>query len=177
LVPRIVTVDPIPVVDGEKEVMVGLLLKVKPPNTAVPPTVVTDKFPVAPVPTAAVMVESVRTEKDAAGVPAKLTAEALPKFLPLMVTVAPGPPVVGEKEEIAGAGTKIKPSKRAVAPTVVTDRLPVAPAPTTAEILLGDRTVNELAGTPPKLTAVTPVNPDPVILTIDPAPALVGENE
>ena len=43
----------------------------------------------------------------------------------------------------------------ATPPGVVTDTLPVAPFPTTALILVMDKTVNDAAGTPPKLTALT----------------------
>ena len=60
---------------------------------------------------------------------------------------------------------------------VVTLTLPVAPAPTTAVILVALTTVNEVAAVPPKLTAVVPVKFVPVIVTVCPVPAEVGLND
>jgi hypothetical protein len=60
---------------------------------------------------------------------------------------------------------------------VVTLTLPVAPAPTTAVILVALTTVNEVAAVPPKLTAVAPVKFVPVIVTVCPVPAEVGLND
>ena len=57
---------------------------------------------------------------------------------------------------------------------VVTRTFPVAPAPTTAVILVALTTVNEVAAVPPKLTPVAPVKFVPVIVTVCPVPADVG---
>ena len=51
---------------------------------------------------------------------------------------------------------------------------PVAPAPTTAVIDKGDTTVNEAAGMPPKLMAVTDPRLTPVMVTVSPVTAMVG---
>ncbi len=60
---------------------------------------------------------------------------------------------------------------------VVTLTLPVAPAPTTAVILVALTTVNEVAAVPPKLTAVAPVKFVPVIVTVCPVPDEIGLND
>ena len=52
-------------------------------------------------------------------------------------------------------------------PVTVTDTMPV-PAGAIAVICVSELTVNEVAGVPPKLTAVTPVRPDPVSVTVVP---------
>ncbi len=44
-------------------------------------------------------------------------------------------------------------------------------------MLVGDITVKEAAGVPPKLTAVVPLKPVPVIVTVAPVILLAGENE
>jgi hypothetical protein len=49
----------------------------------------------------------------------------------------------------------------------VTDTIPV-PAGATAVIWVSESTVNEVAGVAPKFTAVTPVSPDPVSVTVVP---------
>ena len=48
------------------------------------------------------------TTKDAADVPPKETADALVKFVPVIVTSVPVPIVVGETFVIVGAGIKVK---------------------------------------------------------------------
>ena len=77
-------------------------------------------------------------------------------------------PDVGVKEVIAGAvvaDINENPTLLAMPFDVVTLTLPVAPAPTTAVILVALTTVNEVATVPPKLTAVAPVKFVPVMLT------------
>ena len=54
---------------------------------------------------------------------------------------------------------------------------PVAPAPTTAVMLVALTTVNEDAAVFPNRTAVTPVKLVPVIVTVCPVPADVGLND
>jgi hypothetical protein len=71
----------------------------------------------------------------------------------------------------------VKPAIDAVPPGVVTLTLPDEPVPTTAVILVAELTVNDVAATPPKLTAVAPVKLVPVIVIEVPVPALVGLNE
>ena len=79
-----------------------------------------------------------------------------------------------------GAGAYVKPAKEAVVandPGAVTLTEPEAPAPTTAVICVLLLTVKEVAAVPPKLTAVAPVNPVPVMITLVVAPDVVGVND
>ena len=70
------------------------------------------------------------------------------------------------------------PAKLPVAAAEVTLMLPLtAPVGTIAVILLALTTLNVVASTPPKLTAVAPVNPEPVMVTVVPEAALVGVKE
>ena len=46
-----------------------------------------------------------------------------------------------------------------------------------AVMVVGDVTVKEVAGVPPKLTAVVPVKPLPVMVTVVPGPPLAGAEE
>src|SRR3989441_3173369 len=98
LVPLIVTVVPTPPLVGEKLVIVGGGMTVKlPALLAVPPAVVTLIGPlVAPLGTVAAIDVAEFTVKLAL-VPLKATTVAPVKFVPLIVTVAPTPPLVGEK--------------------------------------------------------------------------------
>ncbi len=69
-----------------------------------------------------------------AAVPPKLTLVASVKSVPVIITVAPLAPLVGENEEIVGAGIKVNPASKSVPPGVVTDTFPEAPLATTADI-------------------------------------------
>src|ERR1700687_6114918 len=124
-----VTVDPIPVVSGENWDIVGVVLKMNPFLEDVPPEPWTITFPEAPAPTTAVMVDADCTLNEVAGMPPKLTVSTPEKLVPLMVTVAPGPPVTGVKEVMFGAGIKVNPPTDAVDEPVDTDTFPVAPGP------------------------------------------------
>lgn len=62
----------------------------------------------------------------------------------------------------------VNPAFVAVPPGVVTDTLPDEPAATTAVMLVADATANEVAGVPPKLTAVAPVKFVPVMVMVAP---------
>lgn len=62
-------------------------------------------------------------------------------------------------------------------PGVVTLTLPDAPAPTTAEILVAELTINDCAGIPPKVTIVAPVKFVPVIVIVAPVGAVTGVKE
>ena len=84
--------------------------------------------------------------------------------LPLIIMVEPAEPLSGVIEAITGAGIKIKPGSADTPPGPVTVTLPVAPEPTIAIILVGDTTVKEFAGNPPKLTLVAFVKFCPVIV-------------
>ena len=59
-------------------------------------------LPVAPGPTTAVMVELLTTVYEAAGTPPNVILYAPDKFVPLMVTTVPLPPLDGVKELMVG---------------------------------------------------------------------------
>jgi len=174
LVPVIVTDVPVPPLAGVKEVIVGDGINEKPASVAVPPAVVTLTFPEAPAATTAVILVGELTVNEVAAKLPKLTAVAPVRLVPVIVTDAPVPPLVGVKEAIVGEGINVKPGSVAVPPAVVTLTFPEAPAPTTAVILVGELTVNALAAALPKFTAVAPVKFVPVIVTEAPEPAAAG---
>ncbi len=152
----------------------------KPVNVPTPDAVVTETEPEAPAPTVALMLVALTTVNVVAGVPPKLTAVAPVKFVPVILTTWPVLPEVGVKDVIEGAGVEdinVNPALLAMPFDVVTLTLPVAPAPTTAVILVALTTVNEVAAVPPKLTADAPVKFVPVIVTVCPVPAEIGLKE
>ena len=55
--------------------------------------------------------------------------------------------------------------------------MPEAPEPTTAVIVVENTTLKDVAGTPPKLTAVAPVKLVPVMTTVESVAAVVGLKE
>ena len=168
LAPVIVIGVPLLPDTGVKEVMIGTVVKVKPGAVAVPLGEVTLMSPLAPEPTTAVMVAISITVYEAAGKPPKLTAEMPEKLAPFRVMLVPGPPISGEKEVISGP-VKSNPPICAVPYVVVTATLPEFPGPTTAVIVLSEVMVKEVAGTPPKLTAVAASKLAPVMTTVVPA--------
>ena len=130
---------------------------------------------VAPAGTVAVIWVEESTVKPAA-VPLKLTAVAPPKSLPLIVTVVPTGPLVGEKPVTTGGIVTLKlPGLVSVPPGVVTLMVPsVAPAGTVAVIWVEESTVKP-AAVPLKLTAVAPPKSLPLIVTVVPTSPPVGE--
>ena len=106
-VPVMVTVVPTGPLVGKKPEIVGAGAAVVTVNVpalvAVPPGVVTLHFPLdAPAGTLVVIFVAELTVNDALVVPS-LTAVAPLKFVPLIVTVVPTGPLVGEKLETVGA--------------------------------------------------------------------------
>lgn len=174
-VPVIVIVAPAITPLGVKDIIVGAAIKTNPALVAMPPGVVTVTVPEVPAATTAVMLVAETTLNDAAAAPPKLTAVAPVKFVPIIVIVAPVPPL-SVNDEIVGARTKINPAFVAVPPGVVTDTLPEVPVATTAVILVAEPTAKEVAEVPPKLTAVAPVKSVPVIVMVDPVPPM-GVND
>ena len=78
-----------------------------------------------------------------AAVPPMVTAVALVKLVPVIVTTAPAPPLLGVNEVMVGAGMKVKfVALVAVPPGVVTVIGPVAPLPTVTVMLVALLTVN-----------------------------------
>jgi hypothetical protein len=93
---------------------------------------------------------------------------------PLMVREVPNGPLAGENDVRLMDDPKRKPMRSSVPNEFVTATLPVAPPPIVAVILISLFTVNELADTPPKLTAVVPVKLTPEICTMVPSLPTVG---
>jgi len=143
---------------------------------AVPPGVVTLIVPVvAPVGTVAVICVAELTVK-LAFVPLNFTAVAPVNAVPVIVTLAPTSPLVGEKLVMVGGNTTVKLlALVAVPPGVVTLIVPeVAPAGTVAVICVAELTVN-VAVAPLNFTAVAPVYAVPVTVTLAPTAPLLGE--
>ena len=79
-----------------------------------------------------------------------------------MVTVSPKPALSGENELTVKVGNQSKLLREEpVPPGVVTATIPSAPEPTTAVITVAEDTEKEVAGIPPNVTEVAPVNPLP----------------
>ena len=74
-------------------------------------------------------------------------------------------------------GINVKPAKLAVPFGVTTCTRPLVPPPTIAVIVLSFNTVKDKAGVPPKLTAVAPVKPIPIIVSMLVLSADAGEKE
>lgn len=176
-VPFIVTIDPGPTIEGEKEEIVGAGINVNPGKEPVPPGVVTLMLPEPPpITTADIVLGLTTANDDALNVP-NLTAVAPVKLEPLIVTVAPEPADTGLKDVIIGGGINVNPFIDEVPNAFVTEIGPDTPFPTTAANVVLLTTLKELAATPPKLTAVVPVKFIPEIVTVVPKPAAVGVKE
>src|SRR5206468_562465 len=175
-VPVIVTLVPTGPLVGEKLVIVGALTTVNELElVAVPPGAVTLRGPeVAPAGTVAWIAVAEVTVKLAL-VPLNATAVAPVKLVPLIVTLVPTGPLVGEKLAIVGALTTVnEPVLVAVPAGVVTLSGPeVAPAGTVARMVVSEVTV-KVALTPLNATAVAPVKLDPVMVTLVATGPLVG---
>ena len=83
--------------------------------------------------------------------------------------------LIGVIVVMMGFGTNVNVLKDAEPPGVFTTIAPDAPEPIVAEILVEEITVNDVDGRPPKVTAVAPVKPVPVIFIIIPGPAIPGK--
>jgi hypothetical protein len=179
-VPRIVTVVPTGPLVGENDEIVGFAAVVT-VNLAslvsVPPGVVTEIRPVAaPAGTVAVIFVFELTVNEA-DVPANLTDVAPAKPLPLIVTVVPTGPLVGENDEIVGSTNTVKSEALVAVPSAVTLMGPVvAPEGTVAVIFVSESTSNT-ADFPLNFTAVAPLKFVPLIVTDVPTTPPVGENE
>ena len=107
-----------------------------------------------------------------------LSAGVLPKFFPLIITVLPTGPAFGANESIVGiGGEKVKPGYLPSLMPMAIVTLPLAPLPTIAVITESDSTTKLAAATPPKLTALAPVNLSPFIVMNVPALAVIGTTE
>jgi hypothetical protein len=173
--PAIVTMAPAATDGGEKDVSFGVTLKTLALSPD-PPGVVTPTFPVfASAGTVARTCVAERTVGVAA-TPPKVTALAPRRFVPFTVTTVPTGPEPGVKVATVGTGPVTVKSEPLVAtpPGVVTAIGPVvAPAGTVAVIFTAESTEN-VALVPWKVTAVAPFRFVPSIVTLVPAPPLVG---
>ena len=140
--------------------------------------VVTPMGPVmAPTGTVAVICVAEFTANTRADVPLKVNCVAPVRLVPVMTTVAPIGPVVGEKLVMMGG----KPTKNGMAEVavpvgaVMVMRPVVLPAATMAVSWVADTTVKLAAAMPLKTTAVTPVKFEPSTVTTVPAGPLGGE--
>ena len=121
----------------------------------IPPVAVTVMAPVlAPAGTVTVSFVSEFTVNAGAFVPLKLTRVVPVKFVPVRTTTAPGGPIAGVNDVIAGGGITTKLiAETAVLTGVVTAIGPVmAPAGTMAVICVAELTVNTNAAVPLKST-------------------------
>ena len=138
-----------------------------------PPLLKTETSPDFPFPTMAVILVGVTIVNEFAGIPPNLTSVTADKFLPVMFIDVPLIPVVGEKEIIVG--NMINPGWEDSPPIDFILIFPDSPLPITAFMAVEDITLNEAAGTSPKLTALTPKKLAPEICTSSPCFAEVGE--
>lgn len=113
--------------------------------------------------------------------PPKFTPVAPDKLIPVIVISAPGPADEGEKLLMDGAGAKkVNPALTAESVAVRTLTKPVAPLPTMALIRVPVESVifeKEVAATPPNRTCEAFTRLFPLMTTVCPVVALVGEKE
>lgn len=184
LVPLICTLVPLGPLLGVNDVMVGpegvtvKLLELVP----VPAEVTTEMAPVpAPVGTVAVICVGPLTVYVVALVPAKRTAVAPVKFVPVMTTEVPGAPLLGVKPEIVGGPEGVTSKLAALVPVpaeLTTEIGPsVAADGTVAVICVFELTVYVVAAVPLKRTEVAPLKLVPVMTTDWPMGPLVGLND
>lgn len=122
---------------------------------------------VVPEATTAVMSVSDLTVNVCASVPLNWTAVAPVNPEPLMLTVAPIGALLGVKDAIEAVTVNAL-ELVAIPPGPVTATLPVfVPLATTAVICVSELMTN-CALIPPKATAVAPVKPEPVMVTLVP---------
>src|SRR6476660_6907698 len=130
---------------------------------------------VAPAGTVVVIVPELLTV-NVAPAPLNRTAVAPVKFVPVIVTPVPPPPLAGAKEVMAGVTVKRVVVIKGPLLGVVTVMGPVvAPAGTVVVIVPGGPSVT-VAATPLNDTAVAPVNVGSVIVTPVPTRPKVGVN-
>ena len=146
----------------------------EPPNTVVT-TIGTE--PTGPGGVNAVMLESLITDTDADATPPKVTDVAPVKPEPDTLTNVPPAtgPALGLDAVTTGAVTALNRSDAPVAEAcpfavTVTSTVPAASTGEIAVIVESLATVKLAAGTDPNLTAVAPVNPEPLTLTNVPPP-------
>jgi hypothetical protein len=121
-----------------------------------------------------VIVVGETTVKEVAGTPPTVTELAPVRFVPVIVTVAPGAAVVGEKLVIVGAAGRTVNVVRplvAVPPRVVMLITPVGAPLGTVMLTVPSRFTVKVAATPPMLTLLAPVRFVPcTVMTVPGAP-------
>jgi len=179
LVPEIITVAPTAPLPGLKPVIVGegRIVKLLVLVIVTPLTVTAIGPEEVPVGTEVVMLVVVAADTTAE-TPLKVTElfEGVElKFVPVMITVAPIAPDIGEKPVMVGVGNTLKLfALTMVKPLVVTEILPfVAPAGTIVVMLLAVEEVTR-AATPLKNTSGVEPKFVPEIITVAPMAALAG---
>ena len=176
LVPAMVTVAPTMPEVGVKLVTVGAGTVKLVAEVPVPTAVVTTKGPIVAPTGTVVLIDVVVFVAIVAATPLNVTAVALPKFVPVIVTVVPTTPDTGEKLVIVGGPITVKLALLIPVPLgPVTLILPEdAPTGTVAVIDVAEITVNEVAGVVLKFTVVAPRKLVPVIITAVPTIPDVG---
>ncbi len=174
LAPLIVTLVPITPLAGVKLVIRGATVKLV-ALVAVPPGVVTAIGPVVALPGTVIVICVPELTVKGAVRPLSLTEVAPLKFVPVMVTVTPTPPLPGEKLLIAGVRLTVKSVALVAVPAaVVTAMRPVvAPAGTVAVILIGVLVVM-VAAVPLNVTDDAPARLAPLMVTLAPIAPVDG---
>ena len=173
-VPVMVTIFPTAPRTGEKELIVGAAVAVTVKAVelvAVPSGVFTLILPVVAPPGTLVEICVLETTVKVADVPLKVTRLAFTKPKPLIVTGVPSDPLVGEKELILNTTVKLVELVAVPAELVTVIGPLVVPLGTVALIWVSELTV-KVADVPLKCTAVVPVKPVPVMVTVCPQPPL-----
>jgi hypothetical protein len=178
LLPVIVTLEPIAPLVGDRELTVGQVVTVKLcVCTSVQPVLLMVSGPVtAPVGTVAVICVLLLTVKLAVTLLLKRTVVTPVKVLPVMVTVEPTAPLVGDNVETVWQAETVKLAVWTSAqPVLLMVMGPVtAPTGTVAVICVLLLMVKLAVTLLLKRTAVTPVKLAPVIVTVAPTAPLVG---
>jgi hypothetical protein len=147
---------------------------------AVPPGVVSETLPVVALVGTVAVTEVAVLAVNVAASPLNLTEVTPRRFVPVITTLVPTLPLVGENEVIVGAAATVKlVALFAVGTTgVVTWIGPVvAPVGTVAVIDVPDVTVGETAAVALNRTCVAPQKFVPVMTTLVPTGPLVGVND
>ena len=178
LVPLIVTIAPTEPLTGLNPLIVGEGSTIKFVElTTVTPLVVTEIGPVA-APDGTVMVILVPVEELTVVVtPLNFTIGVLSKFVPDIITVAPGAPEAGLKPDTVGEANTSKFVLLIVTPLVVTEMGPsAAPAGTVVVIVVGETSVAPAIIPLKKVTVAGEVKFVPVMVTVVPTAPLAGLN-
>jgi hypothetical protein len=183
LLPLIVTGAPIEADVGEIPVIVGGGTTVKETPLELTPAATTTTLPVVAVAgTTATMLVALHAVT-VADVPLKVTVpEACgpPKFVPVIVTDAPGAPVVRDRPEMEGGPVTVKPALFESTPFTWTITLPVAaPVGTETTILVSPQLEAVVVAVPLNVTVLAPcVAPKfaPRIVTVEIGAPLDGES-